>query len=97
MKIFLIFACLIGTFTIIQAVSYQPISQNIQQESEIAIEVSKKFQKGMLSKEQANAILVTTLSDYSHVDGKLATISQFIQNTTSINSPILNVSLEQRG
>lgn len=97
MKIFLIFSYLIGTFTIIQAASYQPISQNIQQESEIAIEVSKKFQKGMLSKEQANAILVTTLSDYSHLDGKLATISQFIQNTTSINSPILNVSLEQRG
>lgn len=98
MKIFiLIFTCLMFTLNIIEATSFQPIPQNIQQEYEVAIEVSRKFQNGMLSKEQANEILIDTFSDYSHVDGKLATITQFVQKTMGIENPILNGSSEQRG
>ena len=57
MKIFVSLSVyIICAFHIAQADLHQPISQNIQQEYEIAVEVSKKFQKGVLSKEEAEEI-----------------------------------------
>lgn len=98
MRIFsTMFIYIIYIFNIVQAEVFQSIPQNIQQEYEIAIEVSKKFQKGTLSKEQANAILISTFSDYSHLDGKLATITQFIQKTIGLGNLIINATSEQRG
>jgi hypothetical protein len=98
MKIFIfIFTCLLPFLHIIAGISSPSISENIHQEYKVAIEVSSKFQKGMLSKEQANQILIHTFTDYSHTEGKLATITQFIQKTIGIENPILNGSSEQRG
>jgi hypothetical protein len=92
-----IFIFTMSIFTIEQAEAFQAISQNMQQEYEIAIEISKKFQKGALTKEQANELLISLFSDYSHADGKLATIAQFIQKTIGIGNPIIKGSSEQRG
>lgn len=92
-----VFICLMCTFHIVQAASFQTASQNVLQEYEVAVDVSRKFHKGMLSKEQANEILISTFSDYSHEDGKLATIAQFVQKTTRIENSIFNASSEQRG
>lgn len=94
MKIFaIIFTCLIGTFHPLKAIP----SPSMLQEYETAIEISKKVQKGTLSKEQAIATLLSTFSDYSHADGKLATFAQFIHKTTGIETPIIHASPEQRG
>ncbi len=73
------------------------VSQYVQQEYETAIEVSKKFQKGFLSKEEATDVLIATFSDYSHPDGKVATMNQFITKALGIENPRLNSVSEQRG
>lgn len=91
------FVCLVSIFNLVQSEAFQPIPQHIQQEYEAAIEVSKKFQKGTLSKEQSNEILISTFSDYSHLEGKAAAVIQFIQNTLGVENPVINVSSEQRG
>ncbi len=92
---FILISSLICILNIAEAASF--VSKNIDQEYEVAIEISKKFQKGVLSKEQANEILIATFSDYSHRDGKEATVTQFVQKTTGIENLILYGSSEQRG
>lgn len=66
-------------------------------EEQIAIQVSQKFQQGILSKEEAHEILLATFDDYSHPEGKLAALTQFITKTIGIENPLIHTAPEQRG
>jgi hypothetical protein len=92
-----IFIYLISAFNLAYAVSFESICKNTKQEHHLAIDVSRQFQIGKISKEEAEKILISAFSDYSHPDGKLATMAQFVQTTTGLEYPILTTSSEQRG
>lgn len=87
---------IVWTFLVLVAAPHQLISQNIE-DHEIAIEISSKFQQGLLSVAEAKEILISTLSDYSHADGKVATLTQFINKNTGIENPTIHPASEQRG
>lgn len=96
-KMYAIFFSIVCRWSIVQAILPQLTSQELQQQQEAAIEVTKKFQQGMLSKEEANELLFSILSDYSEQDGKIPTLIQFVRGVTKLENPVMYAASEQRG
>jgi len=94
-----LFAIYTSIFTLntVQSTPSQHVCENIQREHKAAVDISKKFQRGLITKEQAIDVLLDVFTDYSHPDGKTATLAQFIRKTTDLDNPIIRVAVEQRG
>lgn len=84
-------------FSDMRANCYEHTSKNRIKEYELAVEISKKFHEGILTREEAIEILQSAFRDFSVDNDKFVTIDHFIQKLTHIRDPIVHRNLEQRG
>jgi hypothetical protein len=95
-RFFAVIFIYLSFFNFLQAIYPQRNPDQEQREYDIAVEMSRHYQKGILSQEQAAKILLKTFENYSDFDTKISSVLDFVSQKIEIRDFIVQLVSEQR-